>query len=265
MRRSHSRFQLDVSGYRLLRDGRVVRLPRQPMELLLLLASRCGELITREEIAKQFWSDDVFVDVDRSINRIVRELRIALHDSPDRPRFVETVIGKGYRLVQPLDVPIRSVAVLPFRNMSGDHARDYVVDGLTGELISQIGALGAMRVISRTSVERFRAGWHSVQAIAAELQVDAVIEGTVHMDGNRIRVSASLIQALQEKQVWTTSFDADFADAVAVQHDIAHAIAAHLQIPSSPPGRRRIRRTSAGSGRTPPRSALRAGRRTASV
>src|SRR5215203_5352029 len=87
MDRSPRRFQLDVAAYRLLRDGRPVRLERQPMELLILLASRPGALVTRQEIAARFWGSDVFVDVERSINRIVAKLRVALQDDPDRPRF----------------------------------------------------------------------------------------------------------------------------------------------------------------------------------
>src|SRR5215217_6651950 len=114
MGRTPRRFWLDVAGYQLLCDGRAVRLERQPMELLILLASRSGALVTRQEIAARFWGSDVFVDVERSINRIVAKLRVALQDDPDRPRFIETIVGKGYRLITPLDAPIRSVAVLPF-------------------------------------------------------------------------------------------------------------------------------------------------------
>src|SRR5829696_1863350 len=90
MDRSPRRFQLDVAAYRLLRDGRPVRLERQPMELLILLASRPGALVTRQEIAARFWSDGVFVDVEGSINRIVGKLRLALHDHAAKPRFIET-------------------------------------------------------------------------------------------------------------------------------------------------------------------------------
>ena len=78
MGRTPRRFRLDVAGYQLLRDGRAVRLERQPMELLILLASRSGALVTRQEIAARFWGSDVFVDVERSINRIVAKLRVAL-------------------------------------------------------------------------------------------------------------------------------------------------------------------------------------------
>src|SRR5215204_415362 len=111
MDRLPRRFQLDLAAYRLLRDGRPVRLERQPMELLILLASRPGALVTRQEIAARFWADGVFVDVEGSINRIVGKLRLALHDHAAKPRFIETVVGKGYRLISVLDTPTRSTAV----------------------------------------------------------------------------------------------------------------------------------------------------------
>ncbi len=98
------RFRLDLSRYQLLDGGSPVRLERQPMELLILLAERKGQLVTRDEIAARLWSSDVFVDADRNINSIVRKLRQALNDDPDNPEFLETVVGKGYRFVGPLEV-----------------------------------------------------------------------------------------------------------------------------------------------------------------
>ena len=101
---SPDRFQLDLVRYQLRQGSRVVRLERQPMELLSLLAHRKGELVTREEIARALWPGDVHVDFDQSINRIVRKVRVALHDDSDVPRFIETVVGKGYRFVGQIEV-----------------------------------------------------------------------------------------------------------------------------------------------------------------
>lgn len=98
------RFRLDLDGYQLLEGDRAVRLERQPMELLILLVERKGQLVTRDDIAARLWADGVFVDTDRNINTIVRKLRQALKDDPDHPEFLETVVGKGYRFVGPLDV-----------------------------------------------------------------------------------------------------------------------------------------------------------------
>jgi len=100
-------FQLHLSRYELTLDGRPIRLERQPMELLILLAQRPGELVTREEISEKFWGKNVFVEADQGINNMVRKLRAALHDDPENPRFLETVVGKGYRLVGPIQVVSR--------------------------------------------------------------------------------------------------------------------------------------------------------------
>jgi TolB-like protein/DNA-binding winged helix-turn-helix (wHTH) protein/Flp pilus assembly protein TadD len=102
------RFRLDLESYQLLQGDRPVRLERQPMELLILLAERKGQLVSRDEIAAILWSDGVFVDTDRNINTIVRKLRLALKDDPDHPEFLETVVGKGYRFVGPLEISPRS-------------------------------------------------------------------------------------------------------------------------------------------------------------
>ena len=99
-----SELELDLGRYTLRRDGRQKRLERLPMELLILLAERQGQLVTRSEILERLWGTDVFVDGDAAINTAVRKVRRALGDDPDRPRFVETVVGKGYRFVGSIQI-----------------------------------------------------------------------------------------------------------------------------------------------------------------
>jgi Tol biopolymer transport system component/DNA-binding winged helix-turn-helix (wHTH) protein len=95
-------FTLNESSYRLQRGEHLLRLEKLPMELLILLVRRRGELVSREEIAGCLWGKDVFLDVDHSINTAVRKIRTALRDDPEKPRFVETVVGKGYRFTAPV-------------------------------------------------------------------------------------------------------------------------------------------------------------------
>src|ERR1700745_3701292 len=97
-------FTLDQSRYRLQRGERILRLEKQPMELLFLLVERRGELVTREEVADRLWGTTVFVDIDQSINTAVRKVRMVLRDDPDKPRFIETVVGKGYCFAAPVVV-----------------------------------------------------------------------------------------------------------------------------------------------------------------
>jgi len=96
--------ELDLARYELRRDGRVERLEKRPMELLILLVERRGQLVTRAEILERLWGRDVFLDADAAINTAVRKVRRALGDDPDNPRFLETVVGKGYRFVGPIAV-----------------------------------------------------------------------------------------------------------------------------------------------------------------
>src|SRR2546430_8040342 len=94
--------ELDLGRYELRRTGRRVKLEKKPMELLIFLVSRREQLVGRDEIVRQLWRSDLFVDTERSINNIVRKIRTALHDDADSPRFLETVVGKGYRFIGPV-------------------------------------------------------------------------------------------------------------------------------------------------------------------
>src|SRR5207248_451531 len=101
-------FELDVPGYELRRQGRPVRLERQPMDLLILLVQRRRHLVSRTDIVERLWSKDVFIDVATGVNTAVSKIRHALGDSHESPRFVETVPGKGYRFVAPVEVVAQS-------------------------------------------------------------------------------------------------------------------------------------------------------------
>jgi TolB-like protein/DNA-binding winged helix-turn-helix (wHTH) protein/Flp pilus assembly protein TadD len=96
-------FELDISQYELRRFGRRVKIGRQPMDLLILLAQRPGQLVTRAEIAERLWGPDVFVDVETGVNTAISKVRQALHDTAERAEFVETVAGRGYRFIAPVD------------------------------------------------------------------------------------------------------------------------------------------------------------------
>ena len=95
-------FKLDQAQYRLQRGDRFLRLEKLPMELLILLVERRGGLVSREEIAERLWGKHVFLDVDHGINTAIRKVRLALRDDPEKPRFVETVVGRGYRFAAPV-------------------------------------------------------------------------------------------------------------------------------------------------------------------
>jgi TolB-like protein/DNA-binding winged helix-turn-helix (wHTH) protein/tetratricopeptide (TPR) repeat protein len=179
-------FELDLGAYELRHAGKPIRLERQPMDLLVLLVERRGQLVTRAEIIDKLWGKDVFVDVETGVHTAARKIRQALGDAADAPKFVETVPGKGYRFVAPVTTgeappqPVRPMnwrpiaaaaalaaltgvlvwaslpsrapaghvvlAVLPFENLTGDADREYVADGLTEEMIASLGQVDPDRL-----------------------------------------------------------------------------------------------------------------------
>jgi TolB-like protein/DNA-binding winged helix-turn-helix (wHTH) protein/Flp pilus assembly protein TadD len=129
---------------------------------------------------------------------------------------------------------IRSLAVLPLESLSGDAAQDYFADGMTDELITDLGKIGALRVISRTSVMPYKRVRKPLPQIARELGVDAVVEGTVLRSGDRVRITAQLIEASADKHLWAQSYDGDLRDTLTLQNQVARAIAEQIQINLNP-------------------------------
>jgi TolB-like protein/DNA-binding winged helix-turn-helix (wHTH) protein/Flp pilus assembly protein TadD len=127
-------------------------------------------------------------------------------------------------------VRIQSIAVLPLENLSGDPAQEYFADGMTEALIIDLARISSLRVISRTSAMRYKGARKPLAEIARELNVDAVVEGSVVRSGNRVRINALLIQAAPEHHLWANAYERDLADVVALQGDMARAIATEIQI-----------------------------------
>src|SRR5262245_2809726 len=179
------RFELDVAAGELRNGGAVVRLQPQPCKVLALLASRAGQLVTRAEIQKQVWTDDTFVDFEQGLNYCVRQIRAALDDQADTPRFIETIPRRGYRFLAavtpaapPSSAPARvMLAVLPFENLSGVDHDEYFSDGLTDEMIAQLGRINpqTLGVIARTSAMRYKGTDKTIGAIGGELGVGFVL------------------------------------------------------------------------------------------
>jgi len=129
---------------------------------------------------------------------------------------------------------IRSLAVLPLENLSGDPAQDYFSDGMTDELITELGQISDLRVISRTSVMTFKGAHKSLPDIARDLNVDAVVEGTVLRSGNQVRITAQLILAAADKHLWAKSYEGDLRDTFALQSQVARSIAKEIRIELTP-------------------------------
>jgi TolB-like protein/DNA-binding winged helix-turn-helix (wHTH) protein/Tfp pilus assembly protein PilF len=136
---------------------------------------------------------------------------------------------------------IHSIAVLPFDNFSADASQSYLADGMTEELITDLGELGSLRVTSRASVMRYRGAPKPVQQIRDELGVDAVVEGSVVRSGNNIRVDARLVDTADDRQIWAQSFTEGEQDIIALQDDIARAVAQRIEVVIDPALRERLR------------------------
>lgn len=266
-------FTLDARSGELRRDGALVPLAPQPFRLLLALASRPGELVTREELRQQVWDDGTFVDFERGLNFCVLQTRTALGDDAKQPAYIETLPKRGYRFVAAIDAPVEAspiaqprrvrrwsvwtaaagllvfgvvaalqrdaapppqktmIAVLPFEDLSGGRNVPFT-DGMTEELITHLGALQPRRlgVIARTSILTYRGTRKSIRTIGDELGVQYVVEGSVRREGDRVRVTAQLIDAHDQTHLWAESYDRDTAGALAIQRDVAERIARALRI-----------------------------------
>jgi len=289
-------FELDLARYELRHAGSPVKLEKIPMELLILLIRRKGELVSREEITEKLWGQDVFVDTEQGINTAIRKIRQALHDDPEEPHFVQTVVGRGYRFIPAVHEeapgpeqgpaseavpaaaissprpgsrarlvwmvvalalvaalvalgvgavrgrlfsravpPIRSLAVLPLENLTGDPAQEYFADGMTDALITDLGQVSALHVISRTSAMQYKgAKKFLLPQIARELNVDAVVEGTVTRSGSRVRIDVQLIEAATDRHLWAKAYERELTDILALQADVARAITGEIQIKLTP-------------------------------
>ncbi|MCK4819618.1 hypothetical protein KA005_27885, partial [bacterium] len=129
---------------------------------------------------------------------------------------------------------INSIAVLPFVNFSKDTEQEYFTDGMTDALITELSKISALRVISRTSVMQYKKVHKSLLEIAEELNVDAVVEGSVLREGNKVRITAKLIKTVPEKLLWADDNERDIRDVLTLQKEVARAITNEIRIALTP-------------------------------
>lgn len=249
-------FVLDLGRHELTRAGKPVRVERIPMDLLILLLRESGRLVSREEIIERLWGKDVFFDTDNSINTAIRKIRRALGEDPEKPQYIETVLGKGYRFKGGTDAVARMMsppvgaerprimlAVLPFENLSGDPGQEYFSDGLTEEIIMRFGKLSphGMGVIARTSSMAYKHTGKSASEIGQELGVDYLLEGSVRRELDRVRVTAQLIRVRDQIHLWAENFDRPPQRILDIHSEVGAAIAAQVNLELTPEGERQLR------------------------
>jgi TolB-like protein/DNA-binding winged helix-turn-helix (wHTH) protein/Tfp pilus assembly protein PilF len=283
-------FELDPCTGELWKSGRPVKLPPQPTKLLIFLASRPGELVTREEIEESLWGAGTFVDFEQGLNFCIKKIRSALGDNPDQPEFIQTLPRRGYRFIASVQSPTRDegrkeetadkhvsvspsrkpwhkllpafalialvilavsyavhrhsrsvtqqhaqrimLVVLPFQAMSDEPRQQYFSDGMTEELITQLGRMNPDRlgVIARASAGQYKRTPKSVQQIGKDLGVDYLIEGSARTDGTRVRITAQLIQVRDQTHLWDKEYDRELRDILVLQSDVARDAAKEISI-----------------------------------
>lgn len=275
-------FEADLNTSELRKNGLKIKLQEQPFQILALLLEHRGELVTREELRKELWPADTFVDFDVGLNVAIKKLRDAIGDSAENSRFVETIPRHGYRFIfrveevasvagesrlsgkplrrkaiwasslavggaltllfglnagklrsafwgKPRASVIRSIAVLPLENLSGDSSQNYFTDGMTDALTTNLAETEDLTVISRAAAMQYNGRRELPGEIARELHVDALVEGSVLRSGNRVRVAAQLVDPATSRNIWSGSYERDLGDIINLQGEVARAIATEIK------------------------------------
>ena len=317
-------FEIDLKAFELRKHGLRLKLAEQPFQILAILLEQPGEVITRDELRERLWPGDTFVDFDHGLNNAVMRLREALGDSPEKPRFIETLPRRGYRFIAPVeeihsaqkpipggdpqanssadlhtpDAPASlsadhhelvsrsnprtwltlpriallsaavlvfailsdlavhfvrgwesgkinpahnmSLVVLPLENLSGDADQDYFADGMTDELTANLAKIRSLRVISRSTAMAYKGTHKPLSEIARDLKVDAVVEGTVLKAGNRVRITAELVQVSTDHHLWADTYESPLGDVLALQNRVSSAIVDQIRINLSPEDKQRL-------------------------
>jgi TolB-like protein len=232
-------FELDAATGELRKAGTLVKLQPQPFRVLLLLVERAGQLVTRDEIQRCLWTDSTFVDFEHGINFSINQIREALEDDAEKPRYVETLPRRGYRFVAQVEEVNEdaagmnteaSIAVLPFANMSADPENEFFADGITEEIINALTRIEKLRVAACKSAFSFKGKHVDLHIIGERLNVKTILEGSVRKSGNRIRIMVQLINVADGYHLWAESYDRELKEIFEVQDEVALAIVSRLKV-----------------------------------
>ena len=223
-----------------------VRVEPKMMEVLALLAKHRGEVISKDEIIRQIWPDTFITD--EALWRCISELRKILGDDDKCPQFIQTVPKRGYRLIASADNPeacpcirlrrsglrvpaeiIGSIAVLPFVDMTQEKDQGCLCESIAEEVTNTLAGMPGLSVAARTSALHANLQTEDVRKIGEQLNVCAVLEGSIRRVGDRLRIVVQLICARDGYHMWSERFDFHKEDPFAVQDAISHAIAKKIQ------------------------------------
>lgn len=229
-------FELHPGVGELRHQGDLVKLAPQPLKVLEILARRGGEIVTRTEIREKVWSGDTFVDFEQGLNFCIRQIREALGDTADAPRYVETLPRKGYRFLMPVssDGPGRltRLIVLPFRMLRPDPETEFLAFSLPDALTTSLSGLKPLVVRSSMTAARFGAE-ADPKAVAAGADVDVIVTGTVLRAGDEVRVTTQLADASAGTLLASHTAQTPVGNLFRVQDELTERIVASLALPLS--------------------------------
>src|SRR5882724_11201632 len=263
-KRAVGEVELDLGRYELRRFGRRIKLEKKPMELLIFLVGRRDQMVSREDIVKKLWRSDLFIDTERNVNNIVRKIRTALGDDSGRPRFLETVVGKGYRFIGPVrlidakystqstrsdsgsfsataagtdNTGVRSerssLAILPLLLLgkaTDDHG---LALGFADALASRLGNLQGLDVLPTSAVLSLPPETTAAEA-AARLGIRFVVHGALQMSKGQWRLSLEVFDTYLQGPCFSRKCDLDIDHRPELENDLARQIASALNRPLGP-------------------------------
>ena len=230
--------------------SQTIRLQPRVMQVLVALARADGEVVSRDELLASCWGG--LAIGDDAINRCIGRLRRLSEDEAPGAFTIGTLPRIGYRLSPvadrasppPAPGPVRkpSICVLPFANISGDPEQEYFSDGISEDIITDLGKVSALSVVARNTAFTFKGKSAKAPDVARDLKVGHVLEGSVRKAGNRVRITAQLIDGAAGDHIWAERYDRDLTDIFALQDEISEAIVTALKLKLLPPEKQAIGR-----------------------
>lgn len=218
--------------------GTTVRLEPKAMEVLVCLAQHGGETLPKETLFRTVWRD-TFV-TDDVLTHSISELRRAFQDDAREPRIIQTIPKRGYRLIAPVNAAVAatapaasvardSIAVLPFINMAAGTENEFFTDGITEEIINALAQIKELHVVARSSAFSFKGKYIDLRIVGQQLNVRTVLEGSVRRVGDRLRITAQLVNAADGYHLWSERYDREMKDVFDIQDEIARSIVQRLK------------------------------------
>src|SRR6516162_5801157 len=239
---SFGRFRLDLARRELRRDQTPVRLGSRALDILCVLASAGGKLVSKDELMERVWAGVVVEEHNIQVH--ISALRRALAEDGDGESLIVTVPGRGYRLHRAPEpraadnagaepsAPVAeqpSLAVLPFLNLSGDPEQEYFADGMVEEIITALSRIRWLFVTARNSSFAYKGQNVDVKRVGRELGVRYVLEGSVRKSGNRVRIACQLIDAVTGAHLWADHFDGPLEDVFDLQDKVASSVSGVIE------------------------------------